>query len=424
MLENTLDPVDQNTGNTNSDKALSNIRVLDLSRILAGPWCTQNLADLGAEVIKVERPGAGDDTRAWGPPWLPGQDEESAMDSSYYSAANRGKKSITVDFTTAEGQALIKRLARTSDVFIENFKVGNLKRYGLDYESIRKENPSIIYCSITGFGQDGPFAHRPGYDFVFQGMGGMMSITGERDDRPGGGPQKVGIALADIMTGMYSTIAILAAVNHRHKSGKGQYIDMSLLDCIVALGSNQITGYFAGGKVPQRMGNAHMSLVPYGVYPTADGHIIIAVGNDDQWQRYCEVIGRADLAADPDFTRVTGRIVNRDRLDVELNRTMQEKPSKTWLEELEKANVPCGPINDYEQVFQNEQVIHRQLRVDLERDDGARISAAASPLRLADTPPSYELPPPRVGQHTEEVLESLLEIDDVALQRLRENGII
>ena len=252
----------------------------------------------------------------------------------------------------------------------------------------------------------------------------MMSITGERDDRPGGGPQKVGIALADIMTGMYSTIAILAAVNHRHKSGKGQYIDMSLLDCIVALGSNQITGYFAGGKVPQRMGNAHMSLVPYGVYPTADGHIIIAVGNDDQWQRYCEVIGRADLAADADFMRVTGRIVNRDRLDVELNRTMQEKPSQTWLEELEKANVPCGPINNYEQVFQNEQVKHRKLRIDLERDDGARISAAASPLRLADTPPSYELPPPRVGQHTEEVLGSLLDMDEAALQRLRENGTI
>jgi crotonobetainyl-CoA:carnitine CoA-transferase CaiB-like acyl-CoA transferase len=424
MLDNALNPLAAGLGYAGDDKSLSNIRVLDLSRILAGPWCTQNLADLGAEVIKVERPGAGDDTRAWGPPWLPGQDDSHAPDSSYYSAANRGKKSVTVDFTTPEGQDLIKRLARSSDVFIENFKVGNLKKYGLDYESIRKENPTIIYCSITGFGQDGPYAHRPGYDFVFQGMGGMMSVTGERDDLPGGGPQKVGIALADIITGMYSTIAILAAINHRSKSGKGQNIDMSLLDCIVALGSNQVTGYFAGGKVPGRMGNAHMSLVPYGVYPTADGHIIIAIGNDDQWQRYCAVIGRADLAADPDFSRVTGRIVNRERLDVELRKTMQTKDSAVWLDVLEKHNVPCGPINNYEQVFQNEQVIHRNLRVDLEREDGARIAAAASPLRLADTPPSYDLPPPLIGQHTDEVLHDLLEIDQAALERLRAAGVI
>ncbi|HWL29830.1 MAG TPA: CaiB/BaiF CoA-transferase family protein [Burkholderiaceae bacterium] len=424
MLDNALNPLVASMGHAADDKALSNIRVLDLSRILAGPWCTQNLADLGAEVIKIERPGAGDDTRAWGPPWLPGQDDSHSPDSSYYSAANRGKKSVTVDITTAEGQDIIKRLARSSDVFIENFKVGNLKKYGLDYESIRKENPAIIYCSITGFGQSGPYAHRPGYDFVFQGMGGMMSITGERDDLPGGGPQKVGIALADIITGMYSTIAILAAINHRSKSGQGQNIDMSLLDCIVALGSNQVTGYFAGGKVPGRMGNAHMSLVPYGVYPTADGHIIIAIGNDEQWQRYCAVIGRADLAADPDFTRVTGRIVNRERLDVELRQTMQTKDSATWLEALEEHNVPCGPINNYEQVFQNEQVIHRNLRVDLEREDGARIAMAASPLRLADTPPSYDLPPPLIGQHTDEVLGDLLDMDPAALEALRAAGVI
>jgi crotonobetainyl-CoA:carnitine CoA-transferase CaiB-like acyl-CoA transferase len=424
MLDNALNPFAAGMGYAADDKALSNIRVLDLSRILAGPWCTQNLADLGAEVIKIERPGAGDDTRAWGPPWLPGQDDSHSPDSSYYSAANRGKKSVTVDITTAEGQDNIKRLARSSDVFIENFKVGTLKKYGLDYESIRKENPAIIYCSITGFGQSGPYAHRPGYDFVFQGMGGMMSITGERDDLPGGGPQKVGIALADIITGMYSTIAILAAINHRSKSGKGQNIDMSLLDCIVALGSNQVTGYFAGGKVPGRMGNAHMSLVPYGVYPTADGHIIIAIGNDEQWQRYCAVIGRTDLAADPDFTRVTGRIVNRERLDVELKQTMQTKDSATWLEALEEHNVPCGPINNYEQVFQNEQVIHRNLRVDLEREDGARIAMAASPLRLADTPPSYDLPPPLIGQHTDEVLGDLLDMDPAALEALRAAGVI
>jgi crotonobetainyl-CoA:carnitine CoA-transferase CaiB-like acyl-CoA transferase len=420
MLENIFNQ----SGQGSDGKALSNIRVLDLTRILAGPWCTQNLADLGAEIIKIERPGHGDDTRAWGPPWLPGQQTDQVADSSYYSAANRGKRSVTIDITTEQGQALIKRLARISDVFIENFKVGNLKKYGLDYDSIRKENPQIIYCSITGFGQDGPYSHRPGYDFVFQGMGGMMSITGEKDSLPGGGPQKVGIALADIMTGMYSTIAVLAAVNHRNKSGQGQYIDMSLLDCIVALGSNQITGYFSSGNVPARMGNAHMSLVPYGVYPTLDGHIIIAIGNDEQWQRYCSAIDRHDLASDEDFTKVTGRIVNRERLDANLNQTMQTRSSDDWLAVLEKNGVPCGPINNYEQVFQNEQVIHRKLKVDLEREDGARISAAASPLRLTSTPPTYDLPPPIVGQHTDELLQQLLDIDDGELAQLRKSNVI
>ena len=424
MLDKVLNPIAADMSQSGGEKALSNIRVLDLSRILAGPWCTQNLADLGAEVIKIERPGTGDDTRAWGPPWLPGQEGDHAPDSSYYSAANRGKKSVTVDITTPEGQDMIRRMSRSSDVFIENFKVGNLKKYGLDYESIRQENPDIIYCSITGFGQDGPYAHRPGYDFVFQGMGGMMSITGERDDLPGGGPQKVGIALADVITGMYATIAILAAVNHRHQSGKGQYIDMSLLDCIVALGSNQITGYFAGGKVPVRMGNAHMSLVPYGVYPTRNGHIIIAIGNDEQWQRYCSVIGRADLAAEEDFRKVTGRIINRERLDVELKKSMQTRDSETWLELLEQHSVPCGPINNYEQVFQNPQVIHRNLHIELQREDGARIGAAASPLRLAETPPSYDLPPPLVGQHTDEVLKAMLNMDSEQLATLRERNII
>jgi len=420
MLDNMLGQI---AGGADG-RALSDIRVLDLSRILAGPWCTQNLADLGADVIKVERPVAGDDTRVWGPPWLPGQDEDRAADSSYYAAANRGKRSMMVDITTEQGQSLIRRLARVSDVFVENFKVGNLKKYGLDYESIRRENPKIIYCSITGFGQSGPYSHRPGYDFVFQGMGGMMSITGERDDLPGGGPQKVGIALADIITGMYSTIAILAAINHRNKSGQGQYIDMSLLDSIVALGSNQITGYFASGKVPTRMGNAHMSLVPYGVYPTSDGHIIIAVGNDEQWQRYCAVMGREDLAADPDFSKVTGRIVNRERLDAALKETMRARDSATWLDILEKNGVPCGPINTYDQVFENEQVKHRGLRVDYEREDGARISTAASPLRLASTPPCYELPPPMAGQHTDEILTELLGVDGNELESLRKLAVI
>lgn len=407
-----------------TDKALSNLRILDMSRILAGPWCTQNLADLGAEVIKVERPVVGDDTRAWGPPWLPKEDGSLSKDSSYYSAANRGKKSVTIDFTTEQGQELIKDLARTSDVFIENFKVGNLKKYGLDYESIKEVNPNIIYCSITGFGQDGPYANRPGYDFVFQGMGGMMSVTGERDDLEGGGPQKVGIALADIMTGMYATVAILAAVNHRHKSGKGQYIDMALMDCIVALGSNQVTSYFASGNVPGRMGNAHMSLVPYGVYPTRNGHIIIAVGNDEQWTRYCGVMGRDDLLQNDSYKKVTGRIVNRNELDIELKKSMQTRDSDDWLETLEQNGVPCGPINDYSQVFMDPQVQHRELRVDLQRKDGSKIGVAASPLRLTDTPPQYELAPPSIGEHTDEVLRTILGTDAEYLSILRNKRVI
>lgn len=407
-----------------SDKALSNLRILDLSRILAGPWCTQNLADMGAEVIKVERPIAGDDTRSWGPPWLPNKDGSISSDSSYYSAANRGKKSLTVDFTKEAGKKLILDLAKISDVFIENFKVGNLKRYGLDYESIKNVNPAIIYCSITGFGQDGPYAHRPGYDFVFQGMGGMMSVTGERDDLQGGGPQKVGIALADIITGMYATIAILAAVNHRRNTGEGQYIDMALLDCIVALGSNQVTSYFSSGKIPQRMGNAHMSLVPYGVYPTQNGHIIIAIGNDEQWARYCQVVQRPDLLASACYKKVTDRIINRDQLDIELNKVMQTQNTEDWLDILEKNTIPCGPINNYEQVFADPQVQHRKLRINLERSDGAKVGAAASPLNLKTTPPQYSGAPPIIGEHTDEILQALLGTSKERLRVLRDSQVI
>ena len=277
--------------------ALSHIRVMDLSRVLAGPWCTQNLADLGAEVIKIERPDVGDDTRRWGPPWLQQRDGSNGTDSTYYAAANRGKKSLTLNLATPEGQALARELANSCDVLIENYKVGDLRRYGLDYDTLREVNPRLVYCSITGYGQDGPSAHKPGYDFVFQALGGLMSITGERDDRPGGGPQKVGIAAADVLTGRYATIAILAALNHRTISGQGQYIDMALLDCIVAVGGNQAVGYLATGKVPQRYGNEHASLVPYQVFPTADEDIVVAVGNDAQWQRFCAAIARPDLAA-------------------------------------------------------------------------------------------------------------------------------
>lgn len=401
--------------------ALSHIRVLDLSRVLAGPWCTQNLADLGADVIKVERPGVGDDTRGWGPPWINDAQGKPGTDSTYYAAANRGKRSITIDIASAEGQQMVRELAAKSDVVVENYKIGDLKRYGLDYGSLAAINPALVYCSITGYGQDGPSAHKPGYDVVFQAIGGFMSITGERDDLPGGGPQKAGIAIADVMTGMYATIAILAALNHRNESGRGQYIDMALLDCIVALGGNQVTGWFASGKVPHRYGNAHASLVPYQVFAVADGEIVVAVGNDTQWQRYCEAIERPDLAADARWRKVAGRIVGRDSLVPELARTMLERSANQWIERLEARGVPCGRINDYAHVFEDEQVRHRGLRVDMPRPDGSRVGTIASPLRLTGTPVRYDRPPPALGDSTDDVLETLLgrARDELAALRAR-----
>jgi crotonobetainyl-CoA:carnitine CoA-transferase CaiB-like acyl-CoA transferase len=404
--------------------ALSHLRVLDLSRVLAGPWCTQNLADMGADVIKVERPGTGDDTRAWGPPWVRGADGSAAEDSTYYAAANRGKKSITVDISRPEGQELVRRLAAVSDVVVENYKIGDLKRYGLDYAALSEINPGLVYCSITGYGQDGPSAHKPGYDFVFQAMGGLMSITGERDDLPGGGPQKAGIAIADVMTGMYATIAILSALHHRTVSGRGQYIDMALLDCIVALGGNQVTGFFASGKVPGRYGNAHASLVPYQVFAVSDGEIVVAVGNDGQWQQYCAAIERPDLAAQPRWAKVTGRITGRQELVPELARTMLTRSRAEWLERLEARGVPCGPINDYRQVFEDPQVRHRQLRVDLPRPDGSAVSTIASPLRLQGTPPVYDRAPPTLGDSTYEVLTGLLGLTAEEIARHRANRIV
>ncbi|MBO9513069.1 MAG: CoA transferase [Variovorax sp.] len=404
--------------------ALSHLRVLDLSRVLAGPWCSQNLADMGAEVIKVERPGVGDDTRGWGPPWTKDAAEANTTDSTYYAAANRGKKSITIDISRPEGQALVRSLARVSDVVIENYKIGDLRRYGLDYESLAAVNPSLVYCSITGYGQDGPSAHKPGYDFVFQAIGGLMSITGENDALPGGGPQKTGIAIADVITGMYSTIAILSALQHRTVSGKGQYIDMALLDCIVALGGNQVTGYFASGKVPHRYGNAHASLVPYQVFAVQDGEIVVAVGNDKQWLQYCAAIERPDLAGDERWRKVTGRITGRDTLVPALARTMLTRTAAEWIERLEAHGVPCGRINDYRQVFEDPQVRHRGLRVDLPRPGGGTVSTIASPLRLQGTPPVYDRAPPTLGDATDEVLGQLLGFGTGDIARYREQGVI
>lgn len=404
--------------------ALSHIRVLDLSRVLAGPWATQNLADLGAEVIKVERPGLGDDTRGWGPPWIRDDKGEYTDDSTYYAAANRGKKSITVDIASHEGQKLVKELAAISDVVVENYKIGDLKRYGLDYEALSAVNPRLVYCSITGYGQTGPSAHKPGYDFVFQAQGGLMSITGERDDVPGGGAQKVGIAIADVITGMYSSIAILAALNYREATGRGQYIDMALLDCLVALGGNQVTGYFSSGKVPFRYGNAHASLVPYQVFETADGSMVVAVGNDAQWRKYCEAIERPDLASDARWAKVSGRITGREVLIPELAKTMLTRASGYWIERLEALGVPCGRINDYQQVFEDPQVIHRGLRVDMPTEDGGTVSTIASPLRLMGTPVQYTHAPPKLGSSTENVLKSLLNKTDEELDAYRHANVI
>jgi crotonobetainyl-CoA:carnitine CoA-transferase CaiB-like acyl-CoA transferase len=400
--------------------ALSHIRVLDLSRILAGPWCTQNLADLGAEVIKVERPVHGDDTRAWGPPWI----NLEGKISSYFAAANRGKKSLTLNISSPQGKKIIEELVKISDVVIENYKLGDLKRYGLDYESLKVINPKLVYCSITGYGQDGPNAHKPGYDFVFQAIGGMMSITGEADAEPGGGPQKLGVAVADVITGMYSTIAILAALNSRDQTGLGQYIDMALLDGIIALGGNQITGFFADGKIPFRYGNAHASLVPYQVFAVKDGEIVIAVGNDTQWQRYCEAINRPDLAIDPKWEKVTGRITGRSELIPQLAKTMLEKGMNEWITILEQHDVPCGPINNYQQVFADPHVIHRGIKVDTPYEDGSIISTIASPLRLQSTPPEYKRPPPKLGDSNFEILNQLLGYSEESIEQLKKEKIV
>jgi crotonobetainyl-CoA:carnitine CoA-transferase CaiB-like acyl-CoA transferase len=404
--------------------ALSHIRVLDLTRILAGPWCTQNLADLGAEVIKVERPGAGDDTRSWGPPWLEDGKGGRLPDSTYFSSTNRGKKSITVDISTETGQQIIRKLVESCDVVVENYKVGDLKRYGLDYDSLKQVSPHIVYCSVTGFGQDGPYSHRPGYDFVFQGMGGLMSITGQRDDLPGGGPQKVGIAVADITTGMYATIAVLGALVHRAETGIGQYIDTALLDCIVAFGSNQIAGYFATGKLPRRYGNAHANAVPYGVFDTRDGQMILAIANDGQWQKFCRAMDLHDLGKDPAFLTTPQRLTNRDRLIPQVAAVLAQFERDALLARLEEHGVPCGPINDYAQVFEDPHVQHRKLRTNIRHPDGHEVGTVTSPIRLSETPVRADLAPPRLGQHTDEVLGELLGLTAETLVSYREKNII
>ncbi|CAB3923171.1 Acetyl-CoA:oxalate CoA-transferase [Achromobacter anxifer] len=388
--------------------ALNGIRVLDLSRILAGPWCTQNLADLGADVIKIERPGVGDDTRAWGPPFLKDGDGRDTEESAYYLSANRNKRSVEADMATAAGAALIRELAAVSDILIENFKVGGLAKYGLDYDSLKQINPRLIYCSITGFGQDGPYAQRPGYDFMIQGMGGLMSITGERDDLPGGGPQKAGVAVTDIVTGMYATVAILAALQERHNSGLGQHLDIALLDSHVAMLANQNSNYFNSGVAPQRAGNAHQNVVPYQVFAASDGHLIVATGNESQYRAYCRAIGAPELGDDPRFATNRMRLANRELLVGLLTEIMRQGKRDDWIAKLEAVGVPCGPINDIAQAQAHPQSQARQLRRDLPHPAGGVAAVTASPLRLSDSPVTYRRAPPLLGEHTEEVLREVL----------------
>ena len=401
---------------------LSHLRVLDLSRVLAGPFATQNLADMGAEVIKVEKPGDGDDTRGWGPPFVKA-DPAARGDSAYFLSANRNKKSITVDLAKPQGQALIKRLAAQCDICVENYKVGTLARYGLDYAALSAVNPRLVYCSITGFGQTGPYAPRPGYDFVFQGMGGLMSITGVPDGQPGAGPMKVGVAVAALVTAMYATVAILGAVEQRHVSGRGQHIDIALLDCLIALTSFQTLNWFVSGEVPRRLGNGHPNIVPYQVFACKGGYIILAVANDGQFRSFAHAVGKPEWAEDERFKVGAARGAHRDLLCGLVAELMMAHTMHEWIELLEAHNVPCGPINNIDQVFDDPQVQHRGMRVPMRHASG-EISLLASPLRFSDTPVRYELPPPLLGEQTDAVLRGLLGLGDDELRDLRAQRIV
>lgn len=409
-----------------AQKALSHIRVLDLSRVLAGPWCSQNLADLGADVIKIERPGAGDDTRAWGPPYARDADGNDTTEAAYYLAANRGKRSVTVDIASAEGQALLRELVRHCDVVLENYKVGQLKRYGLDYDSLKAIKPDLVYCSVTGFGQDGPYAHRAGYDFLIQGMGGLMSVTGERDDLPGGGPQKAGVALTDLMTGMYATIAILAALTRRDRDGGGQYIDMALLDVQVAMLANMGSNYLNSGKPPKRWGNAHPNIVPYQTFACSDGYIIVATGNDGQYQKFVEVGGRGDLAFHERYATNPLRVKNRDELVPLLAAMVLTQSRDFWIDKLEAVGVPCGPINNLDDVYKNPQVLARELVVEVPHPTAGKVKLVRSPMRMSGAPAddASTLPPPLLGQHTDEVLRDLLGHSEADITTLRNKGVL
>ena len=410
--------------------ALPHIKVLDLSRVLAGPWCTQMLADLGADVIKVEKPGEGDDTRHWGPPFLQDAQGHNTSHATYFTACNRNKRSVTIDIAQPEGQALIRQMAAQSDVLVENFKVGGLAKYGLDYASLKALNPRLIYCSITGFGQDGPYAERAGYDLMIQAMSGMMDITGRADGTPGGGPQRVGVALTDLFTGVYACSAILAAIEVRHRTGQGQLIDMALLDVGMAVLANQAAGFLNTGKVPRRQGNSHPSLAPYQDFPTLDGAMLLAIGNDGQFARFCEAVGQPQWALDPRYATNTLRVEHRETLIPAMEAVTRQRTTTQWIALLEHKAVPCGPINSVGQAFADEQVIARGLRINqplaleiIEHTAITSIATVASPLRLMDTPAVVHRPPPALGEHTEAVLGGL-GLNPAAIAALRNRGIV
>ena len=403
---------------------LSHIRVLDMTRVLAGPWCGQNFADLGAEVIKVERPKKGDDSRAYGPPWIKDASGKETKEAAYFMAANRGKRSITIDIANPEGQALVRELATRSDVLLENYKTGDLPRYGLGYEDLKKLNPRLIYCSITGFGQTGPYAERPGFDFMVQGMGGFMSVTGERDDRPGGGPQRAGVPIVDIMTGMYATIAVTAAIAHREKSGIGQFVDMALLDTQVAILANQGMNYLATGESPGRLGNTHPNIVPYQSFKTKDGDIILACGNDNLFAKFCGAADAPHLIKDPRFVTNGARVANRAAMDEVLIPIFMKRTTAQWVKALDDAGVPCGPINTLKEVFENEQVKARGLRVELPHASAGKVPVVRSPMRFSGTPIEHDMGPPLLGQHTDEVLAKTLGKSTAEIARLKKAGIV
>ena len=399
---------------------LAGFRVLDLSRILAGPWASQMLADLGAEVIKVERPGQGDDTRGWGPPYMPDESGNATSEAAYFHGANRGKLSVCIDISSKQGRQLIRQLAEQCDVLIENFKVGGLQKYGLDYASLKAINPTLIYCSITGFGQTGPYRERAGYDFMIQAMGGLMSVTGERE----GEPMKVGVALSDVMTGLYAANAIQAALIHRLRGGEGQYIDLALLDVQVATLANQAMNYLASGNNPQRLGNAHPNIVPYQAFQTADGYLILAIGNDAQFARFCDLAGRPELAIDERFETNSQRVKHRDSLIPDLVEIMLTQGTGTWLEKLNEKGIPCGPIADIDQVFDNPQVQHRGMQLELDHPTAGKVPSVANPIRLSESAVSYDKAPPLLGQHTEQVLSDLLGLGRDQIDQLINDRII
>ena len=404
--------------------ALNHLRVLDLSRVLAGPWCGQNLADLGADVIKVERPKTGDDTRQWGPPFLKDAAGKDTTEAAYYLAINRNKRSMTLDISTQEGQEIIKKMVLETDVVIENYKVGQLKKYGLDYESLKALKKDLIYCSITGFGQTGPYAHRAGYDFIVQGMGGFMSVTGEKEDLPGGGPQKAGVAIADIFTGMYATSAILAAVVHRDRTGVGQYIDLALLDVQIATMANVASNYLASGVPPKSWGNASPNIVPYQTFKASDGWIIVACGNDGQYRHFVQAGQEEHLADDARFATNPERVRHREVLVPLLQAMVAKKTKKEWIDALEQAGVPCGPINNFQEVFENEQVVARGIQMQMPHPSAGLVNLVRSPMNLSETPVVEKRPPPLLGEHTQEILKERLQLSDTEIAELHSKGII